>query len=78
MPTPSVIPSSNAKPIVDEDKDNLKDLEEYGYGMWIRFLTTYPTRLLNGKDAPWYFVARLTKNNPGDNTGMGDRMLAIW
>lgn len=44
----------------------------------MRFLTTYPERLENGKNAPWYFVARLTKNIPYEDVGMGDRLLAIW
>ena len=51
---------------------------EYGYGFWARFLTAYPERLLNGKNAAWYFMARLTKNEKNGNTEMGDRMLAIW
>jgi hypothetical protein len=37
-----------------------QELEEYGYGFWARYLTAYPTRLIAGKNAPWYFVARLT------------------
>jgi hypothetical protein len=44
----------------------------------MRFLTTYPTRLWAGKNAPWYFLARLTKNNPNDDIGFGDRVLAMW
>lgn len=36
-----------------------------------------PDRLYGGK-APWYFLARLTKNIPHGDAGMGDRMLAIW
>jgi len=52
--------------------------KEYGYGFWMRFLTTYPKRLINGKNGPWYFVARLTSNKPHDDVGMGDRLLAIW
>ena len=44
----------------------------------MRFLTTYPKRLINGKNAPWYFVSRLTSNKPYDDVGMGDRLLAIW
>lgn len=44
----------------------------------MRFLTTYPVRLINGKNAPWYFVARLTKNIPVKEGNMGDRILAIW
>ena len=44
----------------------------------MRFLTTYPKRLENGKNAPWYFVARLTSNKPYDDANMGDRLLANW
>jgi len=57
---------------------DIKDLQEYGYGFWVRFMTTYPSRLPNGKNAPWYFLSRLTKNNPYNNVDMGDRLLAIW
>jgi hypothetical protein len=53
-------------------------VKEYGYGFWIRFLTTYPKRLLDGKNAPWYFLARLARNDPYNDIDMGDRMLAIW
>jgi hypothetical protein len=53
-------------------------LNEYGYGFWMRFLTTYPTRLWAGKNAPWYFVARLTINESFGDAGFGDRLLAIW
>lgn len=60
-------------PVVVDTQPNLKDLQEYGYGFWARFLTAYPQRLLSGKNAPWYFVARLTKNEKYDNVGMGDR-----
>jgi hypothetical protein len=42
--------------LVDSDAASKR---EYGYGFWLRFLTLYPKLLLNGKDAPWYFVARL-------------------
>lgn len=41
-------------------------------------MTTYPVRLLNGKNAPWYFLARLARNDPYNDADMGDRMLAIW
>lgn len=53
-------------------------ITEYGYGFWLRFLTTYPKRLWNGKNQAWYFVARLTRNQPYGDAGMGDRTLAIW
>lgn len=36
--------------------------KEYGYGFWLRYLTLYPKLMLNGKDAPWYFIARLAAN----------------
>jgi hypothetical protein len=54
------------------------DLSEYGFGFWFRFLTTYPERLLAGKNAPWYFLARFTKNIPFGDINLGDRILAIW
>jgi hypothetical protein len=44
----------------------------------MRFLTAYPTKLPNGKNAPWYFVSRLANKANYDNVGMGDRTLAIW
>lgn len=44
----------------------------------MRFLTLYPKRMVSGKNAPWYFVARLTKNKPYGDIGFGDRVLAIW
>ncbi len=33
---------------------------------------------MNGKNAPWYFVSRLTRNDPYGNIELGDRVLAIW
>lgn len=54
------------------------ELEEYGYGFWARYLTAYPARLIAGKNAPWYFVSRLTQHEAYDNIRMGDRTLAIW
>jgi hypothetical protein len=33
---------------------------------------------LKGKNAPWYIVSRLTKNNPNGDIGLGDRTLGIW
>jgi hypothetical protein len=47
------------------DDDELKDPPmQYGYGFWMRYLTDYPKRLVSGKNAPWYFLARLTRNIP--------------
>ena len=72
--------SYNAGPVADikVGNENLKDSSEYGYEFWLRFMTRHPTRLVNGKNAPWYFVARLTRNNPYGNISMGDRTLAIF
>jgi hypothetical protein len=58
--------------------EDLKDVSEYGYGFWMRFLTRYPVALMAGKRAPWYFVSRLTTNNPYGNIEFGDRTLAVW
>lgn len=56
--------SSEHNPKVDKktSASNLEDLKEYGYGFWMRFLTTYPERLNAGKNQAWYFVSRLTVN----------------
>lgn len=73
--------SSSSKPAVEVEvpSDNLpEDVSEYGYGFWFRYLTTYPDRLNPGKNAPWYFLARLTTNIPHADIAMGDRILAIW
>ena len=50
--------------VVDKVFDNLDEVEEYGYAFWVRFLTDYPKRLLQGKSQPWYFLSRLTMNDP--------------
>lgn len=73
-------PHDSKKPAVETDtpQSEVESAKEYGYGFWLRFLTTHPVRLVNGKNAPWYFVSRLTSNNPYDDVGMGDRLLAIW
>lgn len=41
-------------------------------------MLAYPKFMLKGKDAPWYFVSRLSSNKNTDNVNMGDRLLAIW
>jgi hypothetical protein len=55
-----------------------QNINEYGYGFWLRFLTHYPVRMWGGKDAAWYFTARLTINQNFADAGFGDRLLAIW
>ena len=59
-------------------RDQLIDVSEYGYGFWLRFMTRYPTQMFHGRTASFYFVSRLTENNPFGNTAVGDRTLAIW
>lgn len=59
----SVGANDESPKIIELPDDKLpRKIEEYGYGFWLRFLTLYPERLLQGKNAPWYFVARLTAN----------------
>jgi hypothetical protein len=41
-------------------------------------MLAYPKFMPKGKDAPWYFMSRLTANKNSDNINMGDRLLAIW
>lgn len=64
--------------MIDQTAKEDIDFEEYGYGFWARFLTLYPQRLEHGKNAPWYFISRLTSNQNYHNIGMGDRLLGIW
>lgn len=66
------------RPVVEEIKEDSNDYVFYGYRFWMRFLTTFPERLLYGKNAPWYFVSRLTSNYNYQNVDMGDRLLAVW
>ena len=55
-----------------------KNIRDYGYGFWLRFLHTYPTRLWSGKNAPWYFTSRLTVNENYQDAEFGDRLLGNW
>ena len=73
---PSAHNENNPK-VVKEFRSEVS-FTEYGYGFWARFLTAYPVKLHNGKNAPWYFMARLTQHENYDNIRMGDRILAIW
>lgn len=55
----------------------LNGAQEYGYGLWTRWLQTTPKRVLNKQ--PWHTLIRLTnQRNLNDMTNMGDRTLAIW
>lgn len=44
------------------NEEELDNVSEYGYGFWCRFLTRYPTQLIEGLKADWSFISRLTKN----------------
>ena len=33
---------------------------------------------MSGKNQPWYFVSRLTRNDPYENARLGDRVLTVW
>ncbi|CAD8193826.1 unnamed protein product [Paramecium pentaurelia] len=71
---------SSQKHIIDlkVNDSKLEGVIEYGYGYWIRWLTKWPEQQKEGISKPWYFISRLTKNDPYDNISMGDRILAIW
>ena len=68
------------KPLADIQAtgDKLKDVREYGYSFWMRYLTRHPVPMYTGKKEPWYFVSRLTTNQNYGNIGKGDRLLAVW
>lgn len=53
---------NNNAPRIDKVMTGADTVQEYGYGYWARFLTAYPERLIYGKNAPWYFMSRLTVN----------------
>jgi hypothetical protein len=77
----NLVSAVNSEPAVvrEHNLDQLPpNIGEYGYGYWFRFLTVYPVRLWNGKDAPWTFMSRLTLNKPFDDVKFGDRLLGNW
>jgi len=52
------------KPLADIQAtgEKLKDVREYGYSFWMRYLTRHPVAMYTGKKDPWYFISRLTSN----------------
>ena len=70
----------NRPAVVDTEVtgSDLRDVREFGYGFWFRYLTRYPSQLLKGKNADWYFVSRLTSNQDHSDSKSGDRVLAIF
>jgi hypothetical protein len=64
--------------IINVKEVDLKDSREYGFGFWFRYMTRYPSALLNGKREPWYHLARLASNDPYKDLQLGDRNLAVF
>jgi hypothetical protein len=59
----AIVPAGfNKPPVVDTKvaKADLIDVKEYGYSVWFRYITNFPSVMPTGKDKPWYIVARLT------------------
>lgn len=56
----------------------MKDVTEYGYGFWLRFMMRFPVPLFDGKKDSWYFIARLTNKEDYSDKEMGDRLLAVF
>lgn len=60
------------------DDQELEDTSEYGFGTWLRYLSTYPEPHTMDP-TQFYFVARLTQNRVySDYRKFGDRTLAVW
>lgn len=60
------------------DDQELEDPTEYGYGSWLRYLSTYPEKHTMDPDQ-FYFISRLTQNRVFyDFRKFGDRTLGIW
>jgi hypothetical protein len=38
------------KPVLDKEGTSDSNLETYGYGFWLRYLTAHPFRQLSGKN----------------------------
>ncbi|CAD8155184.1 unnamed protein product [Paramecium octaurelia] len=66
------------QPTVSTEVKKLKDVNEYGFGFWMRFLTLYPEQLQSGLTDQSYFVAKLTKNQQDGDDKIGDRLLTIF
>jgi hypothetical protein len=58
--------------------EDIKDSRDYGYGYWMRFMTRHPAPMISGKKEAWYFVSRLTRNDPYGDIALGDRLLCLW
>lgn len=74
-------PAASGDPVLEvaHPGDKLPSvLNEYGYGFWYRYLTHYPERLWSGKNAPWYFVSRLSMNEKPGDVAFGDRLLSLF
>ena len=72
--------SFESEPVLDHtfEDSELSDTTEYGYGMWVRYLSTYPEKHSMDPNQ-FYFLSRLTQNRAYyDFRRFGDRTLAIW
>lgn len=76
-----LVSSLSSDPVINQQftSDKLPaNIQEYGYGFWIRYTTYYPERQWSGRQKEYHFLARLTVNVNNNDYGMGDRLLAIW
>jgi hypothetical protein len=61
----------------DTPETNIDGIAEYAIGLWFRYLTTYPTRVVN--KPLWQQLVRFSSNqNTEDAKNIGDRTLAIF
>lgn len=77
-------PSAFDKPAVFEKEwteKELSNVSEYGYGFWLKYLSTYPTSLPTGLAGDYFMVARMTSNKEINKDSVsipGDRLLGTW
>jgi hypothetical protein len=59
------------------DGTNLVNGKAYGFGAWVRYLTTYPVRQLQGLPGA-SVIGAMTQNNPyTKGASLGDRLLVL-
>jgi hypothetical protein len=61
----------------DTPETNIDGIAEYAVGLWFRYLTTFPKRVV--KKPLWQQLVRFSSNKPTeDAANVGDRTLAIY
>lgn len=61
------------------DGKTLVNGKAYGYGLWTRYLTTYPVRQLTGNNRKVNIIGLMTQNSPyTKGVNYGDRLLLLW